>query len=119
MRQLERPGHRHHEHLRTVDASAVELGERRLEQLIRDPEIRARDDDADPAARAARLALEHTDVVGDVELALLVARDPKLGLLARVLVVLVGLGGLVLDVVGVGVGLLPGPRFARAHGAIV
>ena len=83
-----RVGHRHHEDLVAGDSRAVELGERRLEQAVRDVDARARDDDADAATRAARLALEHVDVVGDVELAGVVTGEAELGLaVARVLVV--------------------------------
>ena len=92
-------------------------------------DVGPRNDDAHGAARAARLAFEDFDVVGDRELAVFVAGDQELRLVAGVLVVVIGLGGLVvlgfLDLVdlfdlalgGGGVGVLAGPGFACAHEA--
>src|SRR5262249_25738305 len=68
------------------DADALELLERRREQPVDELAVELRDDDADAAARAARLTLEQVDVVRHLQLAgRVLVRDAQLQLVARVL----------------------------------
>ena len=103
-RKLERAGHGHDGHGLAADADRVELGERRLEQPVRHVAVEACCDDADAAPGRARLALEQVDVVGNVQLAGRVAREPERGLcvvelVRRRVVVIAELVGLVFELV--------------------
>src|SRR5205085_12617093 len=123
-RQLERARHRDDRDGLAADAEPLELVERAAQELVGQLAVEAGDDDANGAAAAGRLALDHAVADRDLELAagvLRAAQARELVLFGRYLglglrLLLVGLRLVGFQLVGFRLGLGVSLRGGRAGG---